>query len=323
MCEQSDFVQNFSDHAKVSEPEIRGSYNRSLRSGINAFMTYYSYAGLSQERIQAIHNWVGRCCTMLRGGHQVTDIAVVYPIESMWSRCTATLGRPCYDTATEEMNKFQNMFNAISDILYSADRDFTYIDSIALNDAVVENGELVHGNLRWKVIILPSVDTLPLAAWKKLEKFWESGGVVISVSELPANSEADFPSEYVSTLGQRMFAFSNSGKKTLGRTSFYIPVGSESGLATILDSIVERDVKTTGTGGALRSVHKRIDGHEVYFIINDTSTPWHGKISLGATGSGERLDPKTGEIKVIPEGKDISLELDAYDGIFFRFPSPK
>jgi len=61
----------------VTEDEIRGTCNRLLWGGINRITSYYSFAGLSDEQLRRLNQWVGRCSTMLEGGHQVSDLAVL------------------------------------------------------------------------------------------------------------------------------------------------------------------------------------------------------------------------------------------------------
>ena len=63
----------------VTEAEIRGTCNRQIVAGINCITSYYSFTDLSDEQLRRLNEWVGRCCTALRGGHQVADIAVLYP----------------------------------------------------------------------------------------------------------------------------------------------------------------------------------------------------------------------------------------------------
>ncbi len=58
-------------------------------------------------------------------------------------------------------------------------------------------GSMTHGPLQWHVIVLPGVDTLPLAAWENLAQFVRAGGVVVALGALPANSESEFPSPQV------------------------------------------------------------------------------------------------------------------------------
>ena len=50
--------------------------------------TWREAVGLSDEQLQRLNAWVGRCCASLTGGHQVADIALLYPVESLWTRFT-------------------------------------------------------------------------------------------------------------------------------------------------------------------------------------------------------------------------------------------
>ena len=50
--------------------------------------------------------------------------------------------------------------------------------SRALAEAQVQGNALVHGKLRWRGVVLPATDTLPLAAWENLARFWRAGGIV-------------------------------------------------------------------------------------------------------------------------------------------------
>ena len=136
--------------------------------GVNCITSYYSFAGLSDEALRRLNAWVGRCCTMLTGGHQVADIALVYPIESVWPRFV-----PSHEWTREAhaAAKVESVYRAAMDSLYGARRDFTIADARALTEARVVTGTMVHGALQWRVVVLPGVDTLPLAAWENLARF--------------------------------------------------------------------------------------------------------------------------------------------------------
>ena len=94
MCETSDHAQRYRGEGDgrpvrvVTEDEIRGTCNRLIANGITTITSYYSFADLSTEQVVRLNEWIGRCSTMLAGGHQVADVAVVYPIESTWIRFT-------------------------------------------------------------------------------------------------------------------------------------------------------------------------------------------------------------------------------------------
>jgi hypothetical protein len=71
---------------QVTEAEIRGTCNRLFAGGVNCITSYYSFDGLDDAAIRRLNAWVGRSATLLTGGHQVADVAVLYPIQSVWTR---------------------------------------------------------------------------------------------------------------------------------------------------------------------------------------------------------------------------------------------
>ena len=333
MCETSDHSQRYRPAGDqrpprtVTEDEIRGTCNRLIVNGIDTITSYYSFEGLSDGQLRSLNQWVGRCCSSLTGGHQVADIAVLYPIESVWPRFT-----PARHLANDspEAAQIESIFHDASASLYAGGRDFTYLDARTLAEAKVENGVLVHGKLRWRIVILPGADTLPQAAWENLSRFVQSGGVLITLGTLPFNSETEFPSARVQALAQEIFGSATAQPQVLanknGGAGVFLPVGSVSLLPTLLNGILEPDVKVETLRSPIRYTHRRIQDKEVYFIINDGPKPWEGRINLSVAGPGEQCDPATGKILPVPHGNGIGAQLPAYGGAIFRFAkarSPK
>jgi hypothetical protein len=332
----------------VSEEEIRGTLNRLMVNGINTITSFYPFTvkNISSAQWRRLNDWVGRGSTMLTGGHQVTDIAVLYPIESVWPRFFPAHFGP---TDSPAAKRIQQTFDVVTDSLWSSVRDFanpmvarwtsipddkrwsvmrdfTYIDAQALTQAKVDKGVLVHGKLRWRVLILPRADTLPLAAWENLARFWRTGGVVIAVGALPANSDREFPSPQVQALTKELFGTASEAHfnvNAAGGVGVFLPEGSEARLPEVLDVVLEPDVQPAEPHSPLRATHRRIDGHEVYFVINDRSTPWEGSLRLAATGQGEQWDPSTGKMTPLPAGNEIKLKLGAYGAMLYRFPTAR
>ena len=117
-----------------------------------------------------LNEWVGRCCTMLRGGHQVTDIALLHPIESAWVRFTPS--RHWVAEASPDAHRIERVFHDAEENLFRSRRDFTHVDSRTLAEATVANGVLEFGALRWRIVILPDADTCR-SAWENLERFYQ------------------------------------------------------------------------------------------------------------------------------------------------------
>ena len=84
---------------------------------------------------------------------------------------------------------------------------------------------------------------------------------------------------------------------------------------TVLDEILERDVTA---GGPMRYTHRRIEGREVFFLINDSAKPWTGKVKFAASGPSEQWDPATGKMTKIGS-PEVDLSLGPYGGMLFRF----
>jgi len=323
MCETSDHAQRYRPPGdarpaqEVSLAEIRGTINRLVVGGINTITSYYSFAGLSRDGLVGLNLYVGRCCTALRGGYQVADIAVVYPVQSIWPHCDPS---PHQATRNPTAQRIEQAYNGALGALFAAGRDATIIDSQALAASVVEGDELVHGRLRWKVLVLPGVETLPTASWERLEAFHRAGGTIVSLALKPANSDREFPAPGVVQAAQGWFGDDSGPVVHRGPgagTGVFLPPGMESLLPDLLDRILEPDVRVPA-GGPLRVTHRRIEDHEVYFVINDSPAPFRGRVVLAADGAGEAWLPETGESRALA-GPEVDLDLDSYAGIVLRW----
>lgn len=303
---------------QVTEEEIRGTCNKQILNGITTITSYYSFKGLSNEQLVRLNEWVGRCSTALQGGCQVADIAVLYPIESLWPHFVPS--RHWMNDASDAAHAIDSTHRTVSDMLYGAARDFTYIDSRALAESTAEAGALRHGSLAWRALVLPRAETLPLAAWERVAEFWRAGGIVMAVGALPANSETEFPSPAVQALAKEVFGPLESGRfctNNAGGAGLFLADGMESLLPAALDAVLDKDMTTSET--ALRVTHRRVDEHDVYFVINDGRDKVETAIGLSGTGPGERWDPATGAMTPVEPGAAIRVALEPFGGALFRF----
>ncbi len=324
MCETSDHCQRYRPAGDtrpvrvVTADEIRGTCNRLLWGGINTITSYYSFAGLSDEQLRELNQWVGRCSTMLGGGHQVSDLAVLYPIESIWPKFV-----PAHHGATDVMSarQIERTYHGVNDVLFGAARDFTFVDSRALVEAQVQGDALVHGELRWRVVVLPATDTLPLAAWENLARFWRAGGVVVAVGARPANSESEFPSPRVQALAREIFGDDTGPvvrSNAAGGVGIALPLGMMSLLPRLLDTVIERDAHADSAQSPIKITHRRVAGHDVYFAINDSATAWSGTLHFPGKGVSEQWNPATGAMTPLANGSNIALQFAPYGGMLWR-----
>ena len=328
MCETSDHVQRYRRPGdtrpvyRVSTDEIRGTCNRLILGGINTITSYYSFGGLSSRQLRALNQWVGRCSTMLTGGRLATDLALVYPIESVWPRYRPARRGPTDSAAALQV---QTVFQRTTDALYNSRRDFIYVDSDTLVNGKIADGKLTYRGHAWPALVLPAVDTLPLAAWENVAALWRQGGVVVAIAARPANSEAKFPSPRVQAIAAELFPRTHSANvhtNAAGGVAVFLPMGADALLPIALDATMEPDVRTADPRSPLRATHRRIDEHDVYFVINDSAEPCEDTLTLRGTGSGELWDPASGKSSPLAEGP-VEVALGPYGGVFFRFAAAR
>ncbi len=314
MSEASDHSQRYRPQGDTRPPvqvtidDIRGSLHRQQLSGINTFTSYYRFEAFAAPDLVALNEEIGRINTVIRGGHQVADIAVVYPIESVWPhylprahRATTAPGAVAIDQA----------FTMTHRTLFETGRDYCFVDTKGLLESKVEGDRLVHGKLAWKVIILPGVETLPQAAWDVLAAFVQGGGTVIAVGPRPRNTDQAFPAPAVQKLERAWFGDGGPG--------LALAAGQEALLPAVLDSVLQRDLSWTPSG-ALKVTHRRVDDHDVWLVINDSDQPYRGTLTVAGAGQGALWIPATGAMTAL-QGQTASVSLGGYGAAILRYPA--
>ncbi|MCS6859204.1 MAG: glycosyl hydrolase [Abditibacteriales bacterium] len=319
MSETSDFAQVYRPAGdkrpveQVTEAEIRGTCHRLYVSGINTITSYYSWRGLSSEQQQRLNEHIGRLGVLLTGGQHVCDVAVFYPVESVWAHYVpATHGA----TNAPEAVAVERTYRAVSDQLFQNRRDFDYVDSDALRQAKVTRGRLHIAHERYRVLVLPHADTVPLDVWRKVAAFARGGGIVLAVGATPQNSLQNFPDAAVQRLSREIFGAGGKG--------VFIPSGAEATLIAALEARLAPDFKTQNQRSPLRYTHHRRSGREVYFIINDSADEVEETVSFSARGAAEIWDPATGNISSVKAAAvngrtQMTLRLKEYGGVFVVF----
>lgn len=342
MSETSDFIEQWAKPKKpVSMARFRGTINRLLLGGVNRFNSYSFYPrdDWSDAELRALNDWTGRGCLALTGGRRNARVAVLYPIETAWTRFKpSTQG---FADAGPLAERLAVIFYQVNDLLYVKRHEFSHIDTRTLIAAKVDNAELRFNNLAFSVVILPDTDTLPEDAWRKLELFWERGGVVIAVGALPLNSGTDFPSKTAIAIGRRIFGTAAESRgiwsplrqnfvekqkadgrgwvaNSKGGIGFYLAPDEVQKLPAILAQVSPPDVRVDEAAPPVRMTRRMIDGKDVFFVINDSAAPWRGTVHFGKALAGELLDPATGAILPLADPANVTLSLDAWGAVLVR-----
>lgn len=319
MSETSDHVQQWRPpgdsrtRVGVTADDIRGTCDLLYVAGVNTTTSYYSWSGLSTAEQRAVNEYIGRCGAMLTGGHSRADIGVYYPIESVWKHFTPTTFGA---TDSERAKEIGRLWVAVQVKLFEAQRDFEVINGEALVDGQPEEGELLTGWLRLKLLILPGVEALPDKALAAVSAFRRAGGRIVLVGGANA---------------ARFFGRDPQGRTEIsverdpsGGALVYVPTDLLPALPKVLDALLEADVRVA-TPAPIRFAHRQVDGREVYFVINTSDKSWHGTVSFASKGPAQVWDPAFGSKESVPTKPDgrcqaLDVEIDGYSGVFVVFP---
>lgn len=230
-------------------------------------------------------------------GSHVADIAVLYPVEQVWSE---VLTNPRPEGWPVEK---------IVDHLMQEHLDCDLVDTDSVVSAVPESGGRARiGKESYRVLVLPDAATVSLKAYARIAKLAAGGLKVIAVGSLPRNSaENGGDDPEVRKISARLFP---SGAMDAGK------------LPAALRTIVAPDVVIDSADAKhLRYLHRRAGARDIYFLANSVDKPVKAQVRFAAKGRAERWDPETGAIQPLAGQQPFELEFAGWQGYYVVFDS--
>ncbi|MGQ8337482.1 glycosyl hydrolase [Sunxiuqinia sp. A32] len=311
MCEPCPVIDKRALGGKEPATErVRGFMNIQLAAGVTDFNNYLKLSNADDEEKQEFNQYVARIAESLRGGHSVADIAILYPIESLWAdfipEPMQVSGWDSVRGGNPKAIYIEQSFRNTARILYKNRWEYNIIDIKAIEDSKVKDGRLVHGKLKWRLVILPNVSTLSMAAMTKLKDFVEEGGYVIAIGQTPVNSTINFPDSKIEAIVKELFDSPNT-----------IKLDAVSGkIDSQIEKWIQRDLMVGSTESALRFTHRFINSKHVYFVFNDSNSTVDSKISLRDLKKGFLLHPVDGEVSNVKD--EMAIQLTSYEGVIIK-----
>jgi hypothetical protein len=274
--------------------------------------------------LPAYNAWAGRSCMLLQGGQTVSEIAVVYPIQSLEAFY--------YFDAKENksVGKFAppgTDYLAISDMLSNQlHRDFTFVhpETISSERFFIDKGTATLRNKvnqqTYHTIILSGGSVISLSALQKIKAFYDQGGSVIATSVLPFQSAEFGQDEKVVAMVKDLFGIDptkpmpaeTTAVKTNasnGRIIFIPKPDAESlqsafgQLRQIPDVSFENNPQPTSGKGVLSYIHKRKDGKDIFLFANSSNDDIHTLVTVKGTIKGSYWNPHDGSVQPIADAK--------------------
>ena len=208
-----------------------------------------------------VSRYLQRVSYALRQGQPANDVAFYLPNSDAWAGFVNPKVHYMIEALKERLGDV-----AIAQVLEAGfNLDFFDDDSLR-RIGKVESGALNLGPNKYKAVVLPNVERLPIDTLQKLEAFARAGGLVIAArrkpATLPGYQTGEAERRQFNQTMQRLFA----GEKPPAHF-----VADDKQLGEKLASLLQPDVKLSPAAPGIGVIHRRTPEADIYFLANSTS----------------------------------------------------
>lgn len=259
--------------------------------------------------------YLQRVSFLLRQGQPANDVALYLPNNDAWANFSAG-----------HVNMIDTLRELVGpDVIprtLEAGYDFDFFDDAALMKVGrVEKDTLILGSNRYRVVVLPGVNRIPIETLRKLEEFVKGGGVLIATRRLPAlapglqatESEQEQVREIVGRLFDGPSAPAHFVRDENGR------------LGTTLAGLLQPDMLLSPAVPEIGFIHRRVREAEIYFVANTSNARQNvDAIFRVEDAQVESWDPMTGSITAAQSSagtsrRGVKLDLEPYESRILVF----
>lgn len=310
MTESFCFVTN-----KTPIEELIGHVAWQWVLGINSLSVLSIRSQYDNATFRKLNDFTGRVGSMLTQGDFVADVAVLYPIASVWADFVPTNRHVSYVGDQPKSRDVDTAFRDVSKELLACQRDYDYLDEDAICSAKVAGGTMKIGKNAYRVLVLPHASVLRYATLQQIAKFVDGGGKLISYQAIPTMREDAGASEEFSELVERIW-----GKATHVET-----------LRSLERVISHHEVPDVAVSPRTREIycqHRALPSGDAYFIVNNGEKPFSGEFTFAAAGEAQIWDPATGKAtpvtsKAVKGLTRVELTVPPLRGVFVVFERPR
>ncbi len=238
----------------------------------------------------AVTAYIGRMSYLLRQGKPANQVAVLMPTDDAWA--TFAPGRA---SVTADMGRY--VTPELMSTLLSAGYNVDFIDAKAINKV----GLGTH-----QILILPSVERIPVETLKKIASYVAGGGKAIAYGRLP-------------TMTPEGQALGDAGADT----SEIALIPDASSLTQALHNSAKPDFQISATDEAtvthLGFIRRKLPNADIYLVVNTSNQPLDTSATFATTHKfAEEWDVDTASVSAA-SATGQSIHLDAYGSRVFVF----
>jgi hypothetical protein len=226
--------------------------------------------------------YLQRVSYLLRQGRPANDVAIYLPTAD--ARASITAGNDSLDPYM-----IRTLGDELIPGLLDAGYNFDFIDDTAIDQLGVKH----------PVLILPRVERIPLATYRKIDAYARGGGIVLALGRAPSRApglkenESDTPQIVEISKSLRVLTDDDAvGKEIRGRLA--------------------PDVESSPRTPALGFIHRKLDWGDVYFVVNSENRPIRTTLTFRAQGHSVSWNPFTPADQYSLGGSKVELECEPY-----------
>jgi len=304
--ESSDWCQR-NEGKGATLPQRRGQGNLQYVLGINEITAYWAWSDIGEDGYRAYNDYMGRLGLLLRGGVHVCEVAVLYPIRSAWAHFTPSTRLDTYQVDKGESRKALKELSAgyagLVRTLLRGQVDLDIIDEEAFLTGEIREGTLCVADEAFRVIVIPPMDVMSLSIAKRLAEFIKSGGFAVFTGAFPHMAESV---KYSDAMREAL--------KAVKQDEDRVKLTNINAAPEVIKALIPPDFQIKSLNPDILYTHRRKDGRDLYFIINNNDIPAKFEPVLSVSGPYEIYRPLTGNIEKTEQLQVV--DIDGYEGIF-------
>lgn len=263
-----------------------------------------------------VTRYLQRMSFLLRQGKPVNDVALLLPTDDAWAQFTAIVTRtppgirqagspPLGASISINQTVAALLGQEVIPQILDAGFTFDFLDAKAIDEV----------GIPYPILVLPNIERLPLATYRKIAAYTQAGGIVIATGKLPSlapglkQSESDSPQ--VRRISEQLF-------RDRGARGLLVP--DETELGATLKQVMKPDVVFSPPAPEVGFVHRKLQDADLYFFANTTNQTIHAQATVRiAAKEAELWDPVSGETQVLGAVSPVDLKLLPYQSCVLAF----
>lgn len=252
--------------------------------------------------------YLQRMSYLMRQGQPANDVALYLPNSDAWAHFSA--GRVHLIEIQRELIGPDVIAKTLE-----AGYDLDFFDDGALEQVGrVEGNSLALGRNRYRVVVLPGVERVPLSTLRRLEEFVRGGGILVATRRLPELVPGFRATEAEQAEARAIIRRLFEGSSAPARF-----VKDENKLGETLNGLFKADMALSPAANDVGFIHRKTADSEIYFVANTSNVRQAVNATFRVEGMRpEWWDPMTGKVYAAEAtpgaggGTSVALDLEPY-----------